>query len=148
MFSPKLPKFHISFICKLCYHICMITFLCSFNSSPPGSHPLPKIANSASSCCSHFGATSYQSFAPGGLGSIPCCIMCIFFKFLIIFLQKSLIFLQKSSNFFAKTIKLSYKNRQNFPIQLVEFSSRNRQVFLKKSSNFPAKIFWPSCINR
>ncbi len=45
MFSPKLLKFHISFICKLCYHIYMITFLCSFNSSPPGSHPLPKITN-------------------------------------------------------------------------------------------------------
>ncbi len=45
MFSLKLLKFHISFICKLRYHIYMITFLCSFNSSPPGSHPLPKIAN-------------------------------------------------------------------------------------------------------
>ncbi len=42
VFSPKLLKFHISFICKLCYHIYMITFFCSFNSSPLASHLCPK----------------------------------------------------------------------------------------------------------
>ncbi len=44
-FSPKLLKFHIGFICNLCYHIYIITFLCSFNTSLSKSHPLHKIAN-------------------------------------------------------------------------------------------------------
>ncbi len=95
---------------------------------------------SASSCHSHFGATSYQLFCSWGPRFDPMWRnMYFFFKFSIIFLQIGIffcknrqIFLQKLSNFLTKIVKIFLCKSSNFP--------RNHQVFQKKQSNFTEKI--------
>ncbi len=65
------------------------------------------------------------------------------------------VLLKKSSNFFAKTIKFSYKNLQNFPMQIVKipleivkFYWKIRQIFLQKFSDHLAQIVKFSSKNR
>ncbi len=111
---------------------------------------------SASSCRSHFEATSYQLFAPGGLRSIPCGVMCIFFqnfdnfptKIVIFFCKSRQLFLQKLSNFLTKIVKIFLCKQSSFPEKIVKFSCKNFRTILHKLLNFLLKISRFTCKNR
>ncbi len=103
----------------------------------------------ASYCRSHFEATSYQLFAPGGLGSIPCGMMYIFFfKILIFFCKSRQMFLQKLSNFLTKIVKIFLCKSSSFPEKIVKFSCKSFLTILHKLLNFLPKISRFSCKNR
>ncbi len=111
---------------------------------------------SASSCCSHFGATSYQLFAPRDLDSIPCGVMFIFSqifdnfptKIVMFFCKNRQIFLHKLSNFLTKIVKIFLCKSSNFPLEIVKFSWKICQIFLQKFSDHLAQIVKFSFKNR
>ncbi len=93
---------------KIDYFLSINRFYCKFSYN--------SLFCSASSCCSHFGATSCRLFALGGIGSIPCDVMYIFFqifdnfptKIVILFCKNRQMFLQKLSNFLTKMINIIF----------------------------------------